>query len=138
MTWVLLLGVAFSFLVLPFLLKTLKPEYADSFSVYQIYVIGSFFVYNAGLRAGHYTLINKGKVLMYSQIISVIVNIVLNLVLIKYIGIYGAAIATGITQCVSLLLSNLFFGKVGLQVFMWQIKGLNPAYIFMRTNRQVS
>ena len=83
-------------------------------------------MYNAGLRAGHYTLINRGNVLMYSQIISVILNVILNYVLIKTIGIFGAAVATVITQGVSLLVSNLFFGEVGKEVFIWQLKGLNP------------
>ena len=89
-------------------------------------------MYNAGLRAGHYTLINRGNILMYSQIISVILNVILNYILIKTIGIFGAAIATGITQGVSLTVSNLFFGETGREVFWWQMKGLNPLYILKR------
>ena len=130
LTWVYIVGVSASFVVLPFAFRYLKPEYAEAFPIYQVYVIGSFFMYNAGLRAGHYTLINRGNVLMYSQIISVILNVVLNYVLIKYIGVFGAAIATGITQGVSLFASNLLFGKTGIEVFKWQLKGLNPMYIF--------
>lgn len=86
-------------------------------------------MYNAGLRAGHYALINRGNILMHSQIISVIINVILNYVLINAIGILGAAIATSITQGVSLLVSNLFFGEEGQEVFKWQIMGLNPLKI---------
>ena len=132
MTWVYIVGVLVSFAVLPFAFKVLKPEYAEAFPIYQVYVIGTFFMYNAGLRAGHYALINRGSILMHSQIISVIVNVILNYVLIKNIGIYGAVIATVITQFISLFASNLFFGEEGREVFAWQVKGLNPLYIFKK------
>lgn len=132
LTWIYLIGVGLSYVVLPYAFRFLRPEYAAAFPIYKVYVIGTFFMYNAGLRAGHYTLINRGNILMYSQIISVILNIVLNFVLIKYIGVCGAAAATGITQFVSLFVSNVFFGKTGREVFKWQIKGLNPIYIFTK------
>ena len=131
LTWIYIIGVVVSFFVLPYAFSIIKPEYAEAFPIYQVYVIGTFFMYNAGLRAGHYTLINQGNVLMYSQIISVIFNVILNFVLINAIGIYGAAIATGITQGISLMVSNLFFGKTGREVFKWQLKGLNPIHIFI-------
>ena len=129
LTWIYIIGVLVSFVLLPFAFSFLKSDYAKAFPVYQVYVIGSFFMYNAGLRAGHYTLIYRGNVLMYSQLISVVLNLILNYVLIKTIGIYGAALATGITQGVSLFLSNLFFGKAGKEVFMWQVKAINPLKI---------
>lgn len=132
MTWVYIVGVLASFVILPYAFRFLKPEYAEAFPVYKIYVIGTFFMYNAGLRAGHYTLINHGNVLVYTQIISVVVNVILNYVLIMSIGILGAAIATGITQGISLFVSNIFFGKTGREVFKWQLKGLNPIYIFKK------
>lgn len=83
-------------------------------------------MYNAALRAGHFTLINRGIILTYSQVISVVLNIVLNLFLINKFGLYGAALATVITQAVSLMFSNLFFKKDGCEVFKWQLLALNP------------
>lgn len=132
MTWIYMIGVSLSFIVLPYAFCFLNEEYAEAFPIYQVYVIGTFFMYNAALRAGHFTLINRGNILMYSQIVSVVLNIVLNYVLINSMGIYGAAIATSITQGISLMISNLFFGKDGKEVFKWQIKALNPIYIFKR------
>ena len=132
LTWVYIIGVLVSFLILPFILNCLNEEYSEAFPIYQIYVLGSFFMYNAGLRAGHYTLINKGSILMYSQITSVVINFVLNYIMIPYIGLYGAAAATVITQGISLLVSNICFGKVGLEVFKWQIQGLNPIYVLKK------
>ena len=132
LTWLFILGVLASFVVIPYAFRFLNPEYSEAFPIYQVYVLGTFFMYNAGLRAGHFTLINRGYVLMYSQIISVILNVGLNYLLIKTIGVYGAAIATVITQGVSLWASNLFFGDAGKEVFKWQLKGLNPLYIFKK------
>lgn len=129
LSWIYILGVALSIVVLPFAFRFLNPEYANAFGVYKIYVIGSFFMYNAALRAGHFTLINRGVILTYSQIISVVLNIVLNWFLIKGYGLYGAATATAITQGVSLLFSNLFFKKDGREVFKWQVLALNPLRI---------
>lgn len=131
LTWIYIGGVLLSFIVLPYAFRFLKPEYAEAFPVYRIHVIGTFFMYNAALRAGHFTLINRGSILTYSQIVSVIVNIVMNVVGIKLFGIYGAALATVITQCLSLFVSNLIFGKEGREVLIWQIKALNPLSIFI-------
>lgn len=129
MTWIYIIGVLLSFVVLPVAFQVLNEEYEAAYGVYQVYVIGTFFMYNAALRAGHFTLTNNGRILTYSQLFSVIANIVLNYIGIKALGMYGAAIATAITQCVSLLLSNLFFKEAGREVFIWQIKAINPAYI---------
>lgn len=129
LTWICVLGVLFSFAVLPYFFKFFKPEYEEALPVFKIYVISALFMYNAGLRAGHYTILSRGKVLMYSQVISVFLNLALNYYLITNVGLYGAAVATAITQAISLMVSNLFFGKEGREVFLWQMKGLNPYYI---------
>ncbi len=132
LTWIYIVGVLMSFAVLPFFFRFMDSDYALAFPVYKIHVIGAFFTYNAALRAGHYTLINRGSILTYSQVASVLVNIVLNVIGIKYLGIYGAALTTVITQGISLMVSNLFFGKTGREVFVWQVKALNPMRIFKK------
>lgn len=128
LTWIYLCGAFISFLILPFIFNFLNDEYLLALPIYQIYVISAFFTYNAGLRAGHFTLINKGKILAYSQFAAVILNIILNYFGIILFGVYGAAIATVITQGLSLFISNLFF-KEGRDVFFWQIKAINPFYL---------
>ena len=127
-----IIGVAFSFFILPFLFRFLNAEYAEAFPIYKIYVLGTFFMYNAALRAGHYTMINKGNILMYTQLFSLVLNVILNYVGISWIGVYGAAVATIITQGLSLMISNLFFGQEGRDVFKWQMKALNPVNIFIK------
>lgn len=126
LTWLYIIGVAVSFLVLPYIFPVLNPDYQDSLPVYKVLVISAFFMYNAALRAGHYTLINRGDILMYVQIPCVVLNIVLNWVGIQLWGMYGAAFATVVTQCISLFCSNIFFGHEGREVFRWQLEALNP------------
>lgn len=130
LTWLYFSGVGFSFLALPYLFNFLKPEYALAFPVYQICVLSVFFMFNAGLRTGHFTLINRGNILAYSQLASIISNIILNYILIKRFGLYGVAISIVLTQGISLFFSNLFFGEDGREVFIWQLKALNPKYCF--------
>ncbi len=130
LTWIYIAGVSFSFVILPYLFRFLNAEYAQAFSVYQIHVLGTFFMYNAALREGHFTLNHHGSVLTYSQFVSVCANVVMNLVGIRLWGIYGAAIATVITQAASLMLSNLFFKEDGWEVLRWQLKAWNPVHIW--------
>lgn len=130
MTWIYIAGVAFSFVVLPYAFRFLNAEYAQAYPVYRIHVLGTFFMYNAALRAGHFTIINRGSILTWSQAISVLANVVMNFFLIQSWGMYGAAAATVITQAISLMFINLFFQKDGREVFLWQVKALNPVYIF--------
>ena len=130
LTWVYIAGVAFSFVILPYAFRFLNEEYAQAFPVYRLHVLGTFFMYNAALRAGHFTVINRSSILTWSQIVSVIANVVMNFFMIQIWGMYGAALATVITQAVSLMFINLFFQKEGREVFMWQVKALNPLCIF--------
>ena len=128
LTLVCLVGILLSFLILPYCFKFLNEEYLTSLPVYKVLSVSVFFMYNAALRAGHYTLISRGDILMYSQIFSVFANILLNYFFIVAWGIYGAALATVCTQFLSLFVSNLFFGEDGKKVFLWQIMVLNPLY----------
>ena len=134
LTWIYIGEVVFSFLILPYVFKFLNDEYMLALPIYQIYVFSAFFTYNAGLRAGHFTLINKGKILAYSQFAAVIINIIFNYIGITLWGVYGAAIATVITQGLSLSVSNLFF-KEGKTVFYWQMKAINPLYVMAGVKR---
>ena len=127
LSWICIIGIFVSFIVLPYCFNFLSQDYELAYPVYQIYVIGTFFLYNAGLRAGHFTLTGNGNILLISQIVCVVLNLILNFFLISLFGIYGAAMATVITQGLSLLFLNLFF-KEGRRVFFWQITALNPRW----------
>ena len=128
-TWIYVIGTVVTFIIAPILFdKFFSDDYSKSLDVFKIHVLGTFFMYNAALRSSHFTLIGSTNIMMVSQIVAVFVNIVLNYLMIPKIGIYGAAVATVITQFISLLLSNLFF-KNGKEIFWLQLRGLNPMNI---------
>ncbi|MDO5157126.1 MAG: flippase [Eubacteriales bacterium] len=130
MTWLYIIGVSISFIVLPNIFDVLNKEYMPALSIYRIHVLGTFFMYNAILRAGHFTLTGDGRILALVQFISVIVNVFLNIVGIHLLGTVGAAVSTVVTQGISLMLSNVLFEGEGRKVFKWQIRALNPLEIF--------
>ena len=132
LTWTYIFISFLALVIFQYAIGFLNPEYNKAFPVYKIYVIGTFFMYNAGLRAGHYTLVEKGGFFMRVQIFSVVINLILNHYMIGNYGVYGAATATVITQMIVLLISNLLGGKEGRRVFIWQLKGINPKRIIMR------
>ncbi|MEY8222104.1 flippase [Enterocloster aldenensis] len=132
MTWIYIIGVVFSYIVLPFIFcNFFSKDYMQSYSVFQIHILGTFFMYNAILRSSHFTLTGHTYVMMISQIIAVFFNIILNLLLIPRMGIYGAALSTVITQCVSLFVSNFFF-KEGKMIGYIQLRGVSPRYLWYR------
>ncbi len=132
LTWICIIGIIFSFWVLPWAFQFLNEEYCAAYSVYKVQVIGAFFMYNAALRAGHLTLIGRGRILVYAQVFSMVLNVILNYFCITYMGIVGAAVATAVTQGLSLFVSNLFFGKEGREIFIWQLVAFNPLRIFKK------
>lgn len=127
-TWIAISGILLSFVILPCVFKLLKPDYLPALNTYKILSISTVFTYNAILRSSHFTITKNGRILMIAQLVTVVINIVLNYILIRSVGMNGAAIATVISQFISLFVSNLFF-KEARFVFRSQVKGFNPMYI---------
>lgn len=108
-TWFAIMGTICSFVILPFIMRFLKQEYFLAIKPYKILSIGTIFAYNAILRSSHLTLTGNGKILLYVQIITLVINVILNYFFIRLWGMNGAAIATTISQGISLFVSNIFF-----------------------------
>lgn len=127
-TWILIIGGLVSVKILPFIMRIFNQEYADALGIYNILLIGVLFAYNGMLRAGHITLVNQGRILTISNIITMILNLGLNYVLITSLGMKGAAIATVIVKFVCIEGSNVFFVE-GRKLLIWQLKAFNPIYM---------
>ncbi|WP_373264569.1 flippase [Hungatella hathewayi] len=127
-TWISIVGVLLSFIVLPYIFTLLKPDYLPAIDSYKILSVGSICAYNAVLRSCHFTITGNGKILMQTQIITVIINILLNYSFISVWGMNGAAIATAVSQFISLIVSNIFY-KDARFVIKAQWKALNPIHI---------
>lgn len=130
MTWGSILIMTICIVILPVFFRFfLSSEYVKSLDIFRVQVFGTIFMYNAILRSSHLTLIKKGSIMMMGTILACIINILLNVVLITSIGTIGAAIATVITQILSLLVVNLVF-KESRIIFKLQLQAFNPYYMY--------
>ncbi|MCJ8342949.1 MAG: polysaccharide biosynthesis C-terminal domain-containing protein, partial [Cetobacterium sp.] len=80
---------------------------------------------NGALQTGHMTLKKITKKSFYKTLVGLILNVSLNLYLIPKFKIDGAALATAITQFVTLFLMDYFIPEYREQFFI-QVKSLNP------------
>ena len=94
-------------------------QYQEAAGVLRIYVWAGIIVF-FGCAWGKWIITeNQQKVIMYSHIISMPINIMLNIILIKKYGIIGAAWATLISYSIDQLLGLLFYlKKLSLKMFL--------------------
>ncbi len=110
----ILLGLV---LIVPFIEIFLDKKYMGINDFFYLHMMSVLVMYNAVLRSSHITIIKRGYVILISQTISLILNIILNYILIPYYGLWGAAFSTFITIIISLLLSNFLFS--GTRKIFW-------------------
>jgi O-antigen/teichoic acid export membrane protein len=105
-------------------------QYEKSYSVIAISIWAGVFVAQGTVASIWQITENKQIFRVYIQILSVVLNITLNLFLIERIGVDGAAIATLITLMFSTWVFGLFFKEVrGVTILM--IKSVNPKYLII-------
>jgi len=81
-------------------------QYDQAGGVLMIYIWAGVFVSFASIWSKHMLANNKQKVFLSYDITSTVINVIINLILIPFIGIKGAAIATAF----SILITYIFFG----------------------------
>lgn len=100
-------------------------EYTPAILCYGILTVSVFFKANGALQTGHMTLKRITKKSFYKTLFGLVLNIILNLTLIPKYGIYGAAIATSITQVFTIFIVDYFIKEYREQFFI-QLKSFNP------------
>lgn len=100
-------------------------EYIPAILCYGILTVSVFFKANGSLQTGHMTLKRITKKSFYKTLFGLVLNIILNLTLIPKYGIYGAAIATSITQVFTIFIVDYFIKEYREQFFI-QLKSFNP------------
>lgn len=100
-------------------------EYTPAILCYGILTVSIFFKANGALQTGHMTLKRITKKSFYKTLFGLVLNIILNLTLIPKYGIYGAAIATSITQVFTIFIVDYFIKEYREQFFI-QLKSFNP------------
>lgn len=109
LTNIYFVGIIISIIILKKLFEhVFSIEYIKAINIYIILSIGILVKANVFLRSSHIVLVNRSKVLLKSELIAMMSNLMLNYFLIKRYGIYGAATATTITQFISLWIIDLF------------------------------
>ena len=99
-------------------------DFSESLTIIFILFFSGLFTAVSVTRSSYITFEGLGNYLLYSQIIALFINLLLNITLIPIYGIIGAAISTLVSQLCGLILSNLFFKK--LKIFLRiQLKSLN-------------
>lgn len=125
-TQIYILGGILSIFVVKWLFPYLySSEYRGAILTYSILTISIFFKANGALQTGHMTLKKITKKSFYKTLVGLILNVSLNLYLIPKFKIDGAALATAITQFVTLFLMDYFIPEYREQFFI-QVKSLNP------------
>lgn len=101
-----------------------SSQYDGAILIYSILAFSVFIKANGSLQTSHMTIKNITKKSFYKTLVSLILNIILNILLIPKYGINGAAIATLITQFIALFLIDFFIKEYQEQAII-QLKSLN-------------
>ena len=105
-----------------------SSQYDGAILIYSILAFLFFLKANGSLQTSHMTIKNITKKSFYKTLVSLILNIILNILLIPKYGINGAAIATLITQFIALFLIDFFIKEYQEQAII-QLKSLNLIYL---------
>ena len=105
-----------------------SSQYDGAILIYSILAFSVFIKANGSLQTSHMTIKNITKKSFYKTLVSLILNIILNILLIPKYGINGAAIATLITQFIALFLIDFFINEYQEQAII-QLKSLNLIYL---------
>lgn len=105
-----------------------SSQYDGAILIYSILAFSVFIKANGTLQTSHMTIKNITQKSFYKTLVSLILNIILNILLIPKYGINGAAIATLITQFIALFLIDFFIKEYQEQAII-QLKSLNLIYL---------
>lgn len=96
------------FIFSPLILSLFGSEFSEYSHILQLFSFTLFFVFC--LDGFNKLLISKSKykILFYINLFSVLMNIILNFVFIKFYGIFGAAIGTSLSMIFSILVFPIF------------------------------
>lgn len=114
-----------------------SSQYDGAILIYSILAFSVFIKANGSLQTSHMTIKNITKKSFYKTLVSLILNIILNILLIPKYGINGAAIATLITQFIALFLIDFFIKEYQEQAII-QLKSLNLIYLIKEIKKYLA
>ena len=124
MTLLSYLIVLFIFIFHEILIQiTFGESFEESSKILMLLSFGMIPMFNAFLRSSYITISGNQKIILYTTLFSAMLNIVLNLLLIKAYGVIGAVYATVFTLTLSLIVLNFAFTNTR-SIFFIQAKSL--------------
>ena len=124
MTLLSYLIVLFIFIFHEILIQiTFGESFEESSKILMLLSFGMIPMFNAFLRSSYITITGNQNIILYTTLFSAMLNIVLNLLLIKAYGVIGAVYATVFTQTLSLIVLNFAFTNTR-SIFFIQAKSL--------------
>jgi PST family polysaccharide transporter len=118
-----LVAITMSFLANPLIHYLYGDSYSQAGAILAVHIWSAVFVF-LGVATTPWTLAEKTmKYSLYQTLIGAVLNILLNFYMIPYYGVVGAALATALSQCISVWISNLFF-KVNRPLFWMQTNSI--------------
>lgn len=106
----------------------LGKEFAPAVNIIFLYIWSSVFVFWGVVRSKWAVVENFQRYIMWYTILGAILNVVLNLILIPFLGIQGAALATIVSQAIAAVFSSLLHPKTR-PIFFLQLKSINFFYV---------
>ena len=97
---------------------TFGNSFKDSSNILMLLSIGLIPMFNAFLRSSYLTITGNQKIILYTTMLSAILNIILNYFFINIFNLEGAVYATVTTQIVSLFILNIAFAETRVLFFI--------------------
>lgn len=108
-----------------------SEEYFSAIDVYSILAFSILIKANGSLQTSHMTIKNITQKSFYKTLISLFINIFLNIILIRKYGVNGAAIATLITQFIALFVIDFFIKEYKEQALI-QLRSFNTFFLIKK------
>lgn len=107
------LAMLFFIYARPIITLLYTPLYIDSVPFFQVYLL--ILPLRAAVFGVIFLALGKTKYILYNAFITLCLNLILNIILVKYIGMMGAALATVIVTWISVFL-YLYWMKISLRL----------------------
>lgn len=101
-------------------------DFFEAWKYVPILLISVVFIANAGFFETIITLFKKSRIVAITTVFGALINVILNIILIYYIGLYGAAIAT----VMGYLTMWLFRVKVVMRDYPFRINWIKHCLVF--------
>lgn len=108
-------GFACLFFISDFLITLFGEEFLSSKSAFLVLIVSYFLLFLGGAPTQYLFMMGESKSALRIIVLSMVVNILLNLILIPEYGGYGASIATGVSLLVKTIFGSFtLFKKAGI------------------------